>query len=202
MNKKSPKIIGLTGGIATGKSTVSQYLSDRYNLPIFDADIIAREAVELNSPILQKIVDRYGSNITNEDGTLNRSQLGQIIFNNKNEKKWLEKQIHPFVYNYFKSIIEQSNKPLIVFVIPLLFEAKMTDLVSEIWVVYCSLEQEIDRLVKRNNLTLSEAKTGIYSQIPLTEKIKQADVTINNQGDLMELYSEIDVIMSSYFYKN
>ena len=175
---------------------------DKYHLPIFDADIIARKAVELNSPILKKIVARYGEKITNEDGSLNRSQLGQIIFNHPSEKQWLENQIHPFVYDYFQSIIKHSNEPLIVFVIPLLFEAKMTDLVSEIWVVTCTFEQEIDRLMSRNNLTLTEATARINGQIPLTEKIKQAHVVINNQGNLQELYSQIDLIMSRDFHKS
>ena len=196
------KIIGLTGGIATGKSTISQYLFKKYHVPIFDADIIARQAVELNSPILEKIVARYGKKITHEEGSLNRSELGAIIFNNPPEKKWLENQIHPFVNDYFQGIIERSNEPLIVFVIPLLFEAKMTNLVSEIWVVTCSKEQEIDRLMTRDNLTLTEATARINSQIPLTEKIKQAHVVINNQGNLQQLYSQIDMIMSSDFYKS
>ena len=202
MNQIKKNIIGLTGGIATGKSTVAKYLSTRYFLPIFDADIIARQAVELNSPILAKIVDRYGDKITHQDGTLNRGKLGQIIFNNSQEKQWLENQIHPFVYNYFQNIIKQANNPLIVFVIPLLFEAKMTDLVTEIWVIYCSLDQEIARLIKRNNLTSKEASARIKSQIPMPEKLQQADVVIDNQGSLKELHSQIDKIMSSKFYKS
>lgn len=196
------KIIGLTGGIATGKSTVADYLHDKYSLPVFDADVIARLAVQLNSPILAQIVDRYGDTITHQDGSLNREQLGQIIFHDHQEKKWLENQIHPFVYDYFQDVIKQTNDPVIVFVIPLLFEAKMTDLVTEIWVVDCSLEQEVDRLIQRNKLTPSEARARINSQIPLQEKIKLADVVINNQGNLSELYTQIDQIMSSKIYKS
>jgi dephospho-CoA kinase len=199
MNQSQKYIIGLTGGIATGKSTVAQYLNEQYSLPIFDADIIARQAVELNSPILQRIVDRYGNQILHPDGSLNRAKLGQIIFHDAQEKQWLEKQIHPFVYDYFQDVINRVNDPIIVFVIPLLFEANMTDLVTEIWVVYCSLEQQIARLLCRNNLTLEEAQRRINSQIPLTEKLPQADVVINNQGDLQKLYVQIDRIMSRQF---
>ena len=202
MNHTPQKIIGLTGGIATGKSTVAKYLAEQYSLPIFDADIIARQAVELDSPILTKIVDRYDYDILNQNGSLNRAKLGHIIFNDHQEKKWLENQIHPFVYDYFQDIIKQRNDPIIVFVIPLLFEAKMTDLVTEIWVVYCSLEQEVDRLIHRNNLTPAEAKARINSQIPLNEKIQFADVVLDNQGNLSELYTQIDQIMSSKIYKN
>ena len=186
------EIIGLTGGIATGKSTVSNYLSQKYHLPIYDADIIARKAVEKDSPIWQRIVNRYGKDILNPDGDLNRRQLGEIIFNQLAQKQWLEQQIHPFVRDYFTNSIAQTNEPLIVLVIPLLFEVKMTDFVTQIWVVSCSLEQEIDRLVKRNNLTITEAKTRINSQIPLAQKVAQADFVLDNQGSLENLYSQID----------
>ena len=186
------EIIGLTGGIATGKSTVSKYLSDKYDLTIYDADVIARQAVEKNSPIWQRIVDRYGKEIINQDGDLNRRQLGQIIFNQLAEKQWLEQQIHPFVRDYFTNLIAQTNEPVIVLVIPLLFEVNMTDLVTEIWVVICSLEQEIDRLMKRNNLTITEAKTRINNQIPLAQKVAQADFVLDNEESLQDLYRQID----------
>ena len=196
------QIIGLTGGIATGKSTVSRYLEEKYKLPIYDADIIARQAVDKGSPILKKISDRYGQDILNQNGELNRSQLGEIIFNQPTEKQWLEQQIHPFVKNYFIEQIQQTNEPFIILVIPLLFEAKMTDLVTQIWVVTCSLEQQIYRLINRNNLTLTQAKTRINNQIPLAEKIKQADIVLDNQGILEDLHSQIDQVMSSKFYKS
>ena len=119
------RIIGLTGGIGTGKTTVSDYLTKTYQVPILDADIYAREAVSPNSPILQKILTRYGDNIITANGQLNRSTLGEIIFNNSAEKQWLEQQIHPFVYDCFIRDINTINKPIIVLVIPLLFEAKI-----------------------------------------------------------------------------
>ena len=184
------QIIGLTGGIATGKSTVSRYLEEKYKLPIYDADIIARQAVDKGSPILRKISDRYGQDILNQNGELNRSQLGEIIFNQPTEKQWLEQQIHPFVKNYFIEQIQQTNEPFIVLVIPLLFEAKMTNLVTEIWVVTCSLETEIDRLITRNKLTLTEAKTRINNQIPLAQKVAQADFVLDNEESLQDLYRQ------------
>ena len=202
MKIKKQIIIGLTGGIATGKSTVSKYLSTQYHLPVFDADIIAREAVAINTPILKNISRRYGDKILTVDNNLNRQELGKIIFNNPQEKQWLEQQIHPFVYQSFQKIISQSTAPIIVLVIPLLFEAKMTDLVSQIWVVSCSLEQEIDRLTQRNKLTFTEAMSRIESQIPLNKKVALADIVIDNNGNLKQLYSQIDQLMSSKFYKS
>ena len=117
------RLIGLTGGIATGKSTVANYLATTYNLPILDADIYAREAVSINSPILTQIAQRYGQEILLVDGNLNRGKLGDIIFNQPQEREWVENIIHPYVKNLFLKTIEQSSAPTLVLVIPLLFEA-------------------------------------------------------------------------------
>lgn len=97
------RIIGLTGGIATGKSTVSSYLAYRYRLPVLDADVFSREAVAEGSEILGLVRDRYGPSVLLPDGTLNRSQLGQIIFSNAAEKHWIEQHIHPYVRARFKA---------------------------------------------------------------------------------------------------
>lgn len=196
MTNYQPRIIGLTGGIGTGKTTVSNYLARTYNIPILDADIYAREAVSSGSPILQKIVTRYGDKIINADGQLNRSFLGEIIFNNSEEKHWLEQQIHPFVYNSFLSKIKSINEPIIVLVIPLLFEANMTDLVTETWVVICSYSQQIERLKSRNNLTEKQAKARIKNQLPLSEKITKADFVLDNSGDKNYLFKQIDSILN------
>lgn len=196
------KIIGLTGGIATGKSSVANYLNKQYGIPVFDADVFAREAVVVNSPIYLQIVKRYGPEIILDDGQLNRPRLAEIIFNNPEEKKWLESQIHPFVYQRFLSLIPQLTQPLNLFVIPLLFEAKMTDLVSEIWVVTCSFENQLKRLQKRDNLSEKQAISRINSQMPLEEKVKLAHLVIDNNGTPQQLFSQLDQIMSREFNKN
>lgn len=189
------RLIGLTGGIGTGKTTVSNYLAQTYNLPILDADVYAKEAVADNSPVLKKIVTRYGTKIITANGQLNRAALGEIIFNNQEEKKWLEQQIHPFVYNCFTKNIKALNEPIIVLVIPLLFEAEMTDLVTEIWVVSCDYQQQIERLKSRNNLTTKQAITRIKNQLPLAEKIAQADAILDNNGDKKYLFNQIDKLL-------
>ncbi|WP_330203999.1 dephospho-CoA kinase [Cyanobacterium sp. Dongsha4] len=201
-NNIKSKIIGLTGGIATGKSTVSNYLRDKYCIPVFDADIFARDAVKVDSPIFVSIIERYGNDILLDNNTLNRSKLGTIIFNDIREKEWLESQIHPFVYNCFRSLIPTLTEEINIFTIPLLFEANMTDLVSEIWVVTCDYEQQLTRLQSRNNLSKKDAIARINSQMSLTEKVLLADVVIDNSGDLSHLLIQIDEIMSSYFHKN
>lgn len=186
------RIIGLTGGIATGKTTVANYLASAYNLPVFDADTYARDAVSVGSPILSAIAQRYGQEILLPDGSLNRQMLAEIIFPQPEERYWLESLIHPYVRDRFLQNIDESSSSTIVLVIPLLFEAQMTDLVTEIWVVSCSQSQQLQRLIARNNLTPEQAQIRINSQLPLTEKAALADVVIDNSSTLEALLQQID----------
>ncbi|NHC35308.1 dephospho-CoA kinase [Scytonema millei] len=192
------RIIGLTGGISTGKSTVAQFLATEYHLPVLDADIYAREAVQLGSPILDAIAQRYGTNILQADGTLNRQQLARIIFNDSTEKQWLERQIHPYVRDRFEQEISKLSVPTVVLVIPLLFEAEMTNLVTEIWVVFCSPQQQIDRLIQRDNLTVEQAQARINSQVPLSEKCDRADVVLDNSSTLEDLRQKVDLAIKKF----
>ncbi|WP_019509182.1 dephospho-CoA kinase [Pleurocapsa sp. PCC 7319] len=199
MKTLASRLIGLTGGIATGKTSVSDYLKNIYNLPVLDADIYAREAVTENSPILKAIFSRYGDVIKLPDLRLNRAVLGEIIFNNSAEKQWLENQIHPYVRDRFERELKltQPKTKTIVLAIPLLFEAKLTDLVTEIWVVTCDRHLQISRLQQRNGLTSKQAAARIDSQIPLSKKVAAADVVLDNNLDLEHLYSQVDTAMQS-----
>ena len=191
MNKR---IIGLTGGIATGKTTVANYLASAYNLPIFDADIYARDAVAVGSPILSAIAQRYGEEIILPDGSLNREKLGAIIFPQLEERHWVESLIHPYVVHRFEeAIIAQSSSETLLFVIPLLFEAQMTNLVTEIWVVSCSDLQQLQRLMQRNHLTPEQAQSRINSQLSLSEKAARATIVLDNSSTPESLHKQIDV---------
>ncbi|MCG6135430.1 MAG: dephospho-CoA kinase [Nostoc sp. LLA-1] len=191
------RIIGLTGGIATGKTTVANYIASTYNIPILDADIYARDAVAVGSPILSAIAQRYGQEILSPDGSLNRQQLGEIIFDNQNERNWLESLIHPYVSHRLLKAIAESLSPILVLVIPLLFEAQMTHLVTEIWVVYCSDSQQLQRLIQRNHLSEEQAQTRINSQLPLAEKVAKADVLLDNSSTPEKLLQQIDIAFTS-----
>jgi dephospho-CoA kinase len=193
------RIIGLTGGIATGKTTVANYLASAYHLPILDADIYARDAVSIGSPILDAIARRYGEQILLADGSLNRQQLGNIIFEHLEERRWLENIIHPYVRDRFLKAIAESSAPTIVLVIPLLFEAQMTNLVTEIWVVTCSESQQLQRLIERNHLTKEQAAARINSQLSLTEKASHADIVLDNSSTLEALLKQIDIAIRSDF---
>ena len=191
-NKINRRLIGLTGGISTGKSTVSKYLETTYNLPILDADTYAREAVKTGSKAINAIASRYGAKLLLADGSLNRQELGNIVFNDANERQWLEEQIHPFVRDTFVREINKSLAESIVLVIPLLFEAAMTDLVTEIWVVYCHPSQQLARLMQRESLTVEAAQARIHSQMSLEEKSAIADLILDNSSTLKSLFIQID----------
>ncbi|MEI2577870.1 dephospho-CoA kinase [Scytonema sp. PRP1] len=191
-------IIGLTGGIATGKTTVANYLASAYNLPILDADIYAREAVSVDSPILLEIAQRYGKQILLVNGNLNRQKLGEIIFNSQEERNWVEGLIHPYVGDRFLEEIAVSSAQTLVLVVPLLFEAGMTHLVTEIWVVSCSEQQQLERLMRRNNLTLEQAQARIMSQMPIAEKVARADVVLDNSFTLEVLLKQVDAAMLGF----
>ena len=190
------RIIGLTGGIGTGKSTVSNYLATAHQLPVLDADIYARVAVQLGSPVLKAIAERYGSDILLADGTLNRRQLGQMVFNSSIERRWLEQQIHPYVRDRFVEAINELSGQTVVLVIPLLFEAGMTDLVTEVWVVRCSRQQQLERLIQRDQLTLEHAQARIDSQMPIEEKAARADVVVDNSCTPEAMLKQVDAALA------
>jgi dephospho-CoA kinase len=185
------RIIGLTGGIATGKSTVADYLAQQYHWPILDADLYSRSAVLPDTEGLSAIVDRYGSEILLADQTLNRAKLGEIIFAYAPERQWLESIIHPYVRQCF----ERDLAPIAdtaVAVVPLLFEANLQNMVSETWVVTCHGSQQLDRLQTRNNLTRSQAQARIKSQMPLAAKVRLAQVVLDNSGTKENLIDQIN----------
>ncbi len=181
------RIIGLTGGIATGKSTVAQILA-AWGWPVGDADVLARAAVAPGSEILSRIRDRYGAAVVSETGELNRKALAAIIFEAPQERQWLEAQIHPYVRSRLDDF--RTVHPQAVLVVPLLFEAAMTDLVTEIWVV--TSEQQQERLIARDHLTAAAAQARIAAQWPIAEKVARADVVLDNSGSVAALVTQLE----------
>lgn len=200
------RIIGITGGIATGKTTVSDYLHLKHGLPILDADVYARQA--LTGDRLEQLRDRYGDQVfdysSNLEPTLNRQKLGAIVFANADERKWLEALIHPYVQAILTREAQKLAPATVVMVIPLLFEAGMQNLVTEIWAIACDPKLQLKRLMQRNHLTESEALQRINSQKPQVEKLLLADVIIVNSqansdraDDLWHLHAQIDQAISA-----
>lgn len=207
MNDGIVRIVGLTGGIATGKTAISNYLADAYGFPILDADIYAREAVRPGSPILDFIVERHGSGILLPDGNLNRSELGNIIFCNPAERQWLEQLIHPYVRRRLieetqscisRSTLLSTSTLTVVLVVPLLFEANMTDLCTEIWVVSCSPSVQLERLMQRDGLSCDRAHARINTQLPIAQKCQKADFVLDNSSTLDSLFLQIDATVKKF----
>lgn len=194
----SQRIIGLTGGIAMGKTAVANYLASAHHLPILDADFYARDAVAPGSLVLEAIRERYGSGVLLPDGQLNRARLGDIIFNSVAERLWVEQCIHPYVRDRLVEAIntlplsDSRHYPTVVMVIPLLFEARMTDLVTETWVVICPKEQQLARLIHRDHLTKEQAQARINSQMDVSKKAERATVVLDNSASLEELFIQVD----------
>ncbi len=182
------KRIGITGGIASGKTSVSNFIGKIKGWPALDADIYAREALIPDSEISGKVLARYGESIinnsTNKDKQINRKLLANIIFENTNEKLWLEKLIHPFIRKRFnQDLAKYKLQPIVLLIIPLLFEENFNSLCSEIWYVDCSQEKQIERLIKRDGLTLNQANQRINSQFTSSFKKQFSDFIINNNGE-------------------
>jgi dephospho-CoA kinase len=190
------RVIGLTGGVGMGKTTVSDYLAIAHHLPILDADRYAREAVELGSSLLATLGDRYGSDLLQADGRLDRRRLGAIIFADPIERQWLEQQIHPVVRDRIVEQLQQLQAaPTVVVVVPLLFEAGMTDLVTEIWVVRSRPEQQQQRIMQRDRLDLDQVRDRIASQMAIEAKVAQADVVLDNDSTLEALLRQVDAAL-------
>ena len=185
--------IGLTGGIASGKSSVGSYLAT-LGLPVLDADAYSRRALANGTKASETVLQRYGSRVrqpqdpidpdASASPLINRSALGQIVFNDPKERLWLEQLIHPIVLNSFeKEIAQQPKATALVLMIPLLFETSLEAMCSEIWVVHCEPAQQLQRLCKRDGLEASAALVRIKSQWPLSEKCKRADLVLDNSSD-------------------
>ena len=179
----SQRRIGLTGGIASGKSSVGRLLAQQ-GLPVLDADQYAREALEPDRQATNAVLQRYGSSVQIEGGAaVNRAALGRIVFQDPDERQWLEQLIHPIVRERFNQELSLHDKtPAVVLMIPLLFEAGLESLCSEIWLVDCDASQQLERLIARDGLNPEAAQARIAAQWPLSRKRKLADVLIDNRG--------------------
>ncbi|EJM3218598.1 dephospho-CoA kinase [Listeria monocytogenes] len=197
------KTIGLTGSVATGKSTVSSMIQQA-GIPLVDADIAARKVVEPGTEGLKEIVAYFGEEILLADGTLNRAKLGKIIFKDKEKREKLNEITHPRVKEYMFEARERffrAGEELVFFDIPLLFESHLESLVDQIIVVWTTPETELKRLMERNNLTKEEALARINSQIGIDEKAKKADFVINNNESLEKTQKQVYTFIER-FVKN
>lgn len=186
-------VIGLTGGIATGKSTVSEMFKEM-DIPVVDADVISREVVEPGELAYEKIVDTFGEEVLHPDGTLNRKKLGSIVFGDEQKRKQLNEIVHPEVRK--KMISErdryvQEGHPIVVLDIPLLFESKLTHFVDKTLLIYVDEDIQLKRLMNRDQSTKEEALQRINAQFPISKKLELADAVIYNNGTIEETKEQL-----------
>lgn len=189
--------VGLTGGIASGKSTVVQMFADKGAL-ILDFDQIARFVQEPGQPAWSKLVDFFGSIIINDNGTINRTKLGEIVFQDKHKRDKLNNIIHPLIFQEWERLMAQirdnQDQAIVISDIPLLFEVNAQDKFDLIVLVYASVEQQMERLRKRNGCDIEEARRRIGSQLAIDSKLPRADIVIDNSSSLEETMRRVNEV--------
>jgi len=185
-------IIGLTGGIAAGKSTVARILAS-LGAYIINADKIGHNILEKNKNAYNDVIDEFGEIIVKNNGKIDRKKLGEIVFSDKDKLKKLENITHPYIIEEIKYETKEKIKDYhhLVLDVPLLFETGLENIVDITWVVVCSYEKQIERIAKRDGLSREEAKKRIASQMETSQKIKLADFVIYNNGNKKELNNKV-----------
>lgn len=183
-------VIGLTGGIATGKTTVSNYLKE-LGYPVIDADVVARQVVEPGTKGLRMITDTFGEKVLTSDGQLDRQQLAQLVFTSSEQLQQLNRILQPIIRELIQELISTSKDSVVVIDVPLLYEQHYEELCDVVMVVSVQPQQQLERLMNRNHLTMDEAKNRVTSQMPLSSKERLADVVIDNNGSVEETRQQV-----------
>lgn len=195
--------IGLTGGIASGKSTVSK-MFQAIGIQVIDADIEARLAVEKGERAYNDIVNYFGEEILQQDGSINREKLGSIVFHDESKRKALNSFVHPAVRERMLAKVEEAKNngsQAIVLDIPLLIEGKLQYMADKILLVYVDEETQLKRLMERNQFSKEDALARINSQMPLKEKIEFADAVIDNNGTIENTEQQLKEILTQWGLK-
>ena len=178
-------VVGLTGGIGSGKSTIAELFAE-LGVPIIDADLVARQVVEKGSPLLAEIVAHFGPEILLEDGALDRAALREKVFNHESEKQWLNQLLHPAIRHEMLRQLAAQRMPYCIFMVPLLIENKLTALCQRVLVVDVSEQTQLTRASQRDNNQLPLIKNIMQSQVSRLVRLQHADDVINNDADLSE----------------
>ncbi|MFB5663569.1 dephospho-CoA kinase [Alteribacillus sp. HJP-4] len=196
-------VIGLTGGIASGKSIVGNALEEK-GFPVVDADKIAREVAEPGEDAYEKIVEHFGPDVLEHDGTLARKKLGKIIFQDQEKRQLLNQIMHPSIRKRMlerKDELQQNGHSTIIFDIPLLIENKLQFMVDKVLLVYVTKEVQLQRLMDRDKAGGQDAADRIASQMALDEKKAFADEVINNNGTIQETLDQLQIVIHKWKMK-
>ena len=196
----SQKRIGLTGNIASGKSTIAKYIADKKKFKVLNADNYSKSILNTQSEIYQKIVNYFGNEILDQSSAserINFKFLRKIIFNNDNRRKWIENILHPLIKRkMIEDCIKYKNNKVLILEIPLLFEAKFESICTEIWLIKCSRENQIQRLINRDKISREEAERIINIQSNNIKKEEKSKIILeNNENDKVELFRKINKLI-------
>ncbi|MEZ8017363.1 dephospho-CoA kinase [Vibrio splendidus] len=191
-------IIGLSGGIASGKTTVANLFNEHFNIDIVDADIVAREVVAVGSDGLKQITVRFGETILLEDGSLNRSKLRELIFSDPTEKQWLNDLLHPMIRNKIDSDLSKVTSPYALLVAPLLVENQMQSMADRVLIVDVPTEVQVERTMSRDNVSREQVASILKSQASREQRLAVADDVIKNHTKNQELLPQITDLHQKY----
>lgn len=193
-------IIGLTGGIATGKSTVVNMIK-KIGISIVDADVIARSVVAQGEKAYEEIVSYFGNDVKDSTGEIDRKKLGSLVFSDDTKRHVLNSIVHPEIRKRIMkeiSFLTSSGVSHIIIDVPLLFEANYTSIVDKILTIYVDEDIQLERLKKRDGFSTEESLARINAQMPLSEKVKESDAIIDNNGQLKETYDQLVRILKEW----
>ena len=190
-------IIGLTGGIGSGKSTVTQLFAD-FSIPIIDADVIAHQITQPNQPALKLIAENISNETINNDGSLNRDKLRALIFSQPHQKQQLENLLHPLVYAEIAAQIAELNTAYCIVSVPLLIETQKTQMVDRVLVIDCSEQQQIQRVMQRSQLTKAQVHAIMATQASRAQRQAVADDIIDNSNSFIHLAEQVKKLHNSY----
>ena len=199
-------VIGLTGGIASGKTTISQHFS-ALGITVIDTDIISRALLEADQVGFHRVVEKFGTSVLLDDGSLNRRKLRQQVFNDDQLKQWLEAMLHPLIFDIAEQQIKACDHlPYVILVVPLLFESGFESLVDRVLVVDCARQCQLNRLIARDNINLSLAEKILAQQMSAQARLSRADDIIRNHNgldlapEIMALHQQYLAIANSWYH--
>jgi dephospho-CoA kinase len=190
-------VVGLTGGIGSGKSTVAQLFAEK-NITIIDTDLLARDLTQPENPALQLIVKLFSEDILLPNGSLNRSKLRTLVFADAEKRRQLEQILHPLIRTEMKSRVAQAHSPYCIVVIPLLFETEPNPLIQRVLVVDAAETSQLSRTASRDNVEQSEVVSILKSQVSREKRLSLADDVIFNDGVIEDLITQVDKLHDIY----
>ncbi|WP_413283767.1 dephospho-CoA kinase [Vibrio sp. MA40-2] len=191
-------IVGLTGGIASGKTTVANLFHQHFNIGIVDADIVARQVVQPETEGLKSIVRYFGTEILQQNGELNRAKLREIIFTDNDAKTWLNNHLHPLIRQKMQQDINEITSPYALLVVPLLVENQLQSMANRILVVDVNPDVQLSRTVKRDNVSKTQAEMILATQASREQRLKYADDVIVNNNENCNLLSMVTTLHHQY----